>query len=137
VSALPRRVKGFCCALADRAKTSPIASMRRVIVFQNLIATSQACRGRRRVYGEILPQMRGIGDFRLPIERGGGCRTTSSIDNQQSAMKTWSLGCGYAALCLSGEKIESFHSFKTVYAPPACRGERRSPRCGPNAVRPY
>jgi hypothetical protein len=28
------------------------------------------------------------------IDRGGSCPTTSSIDNRQSAMKTWSLGCG-------------------------------------------
>jgi hypothetical protein len=47
----------------------------------------------------------GIADFRLPI---ADCRWTlegvgtplfrSSIANQQSVMKTWSFGCGYAAL---------------------------------------
>src|SRR5208337_1142292 len=78
------RVKGFCCAQADRAKTSPIASMRRVSVFRNSIATSQGSRGLGRVF--ILPQMEGIADFRLAIFEwrllmgiGRSCQTTSSI----------------------------------------------------------
>jgi hypothetical protein len=57
-------VKGFCCAKTGRAKTSPVASMRRVSVLRNLIATSQGCRGLRRNYGEILPHFSGRGLFK-------------------------------------------------------------------------
>src|SRR5208337_4736823 len=70
------RVKGFCCAQAGRAKTSPIASMRRVSVFRNLIATSQGSRGLRRIYGTILPQIGGIATSR----QSGSCMYNGAHD---------------------------------------------------------
>ena len=48
-------VKGSCCALAGSAKTDPVAIMRKVSVFRNLIAALRGCRRLREIYGQILP----------------------------------------------------------------------------------
>ena len=48
-------VKGFCCAQAGRAKTSSIASMKKVTLLQNRIATSLGCWGLKGIW--IIPKI--------------------------------------------------------------------------------
>ena len=54
---------GFCCVQAGRAMANPIARIRKVGVLRNLIATSRASRGLRKIFGVILLPTRGIATF--------------------------------------------------------------------------
>jgi|GEM_PF-1092892 hypothetical protein len=52
----------------------------------------------------VWPMVAGIAVCRLLMDIGRSCHTIFSIGNRQSAMKTWPLGCGRAALWI----LESF-----------------------------
>jgi hypothetical protein len=55
-----------------------------------------------------------IADCRWTLEGVAPSLFQSSIGNQQSTMKTWSLGCGYAALSDSGPAIGSYFDSTSI-----------------------